>query len=162
MHLATSAIQLGEIGQALVLGTSTTVDPIHTLSLSKLGILSPTGSSRPFGAAADGYTRAERWAAVLVKRLDLALRDGEHIHSVVTGSATNANGKGRSLTTPEVEAQEMTVRAAYTRGNRNPADTFYVELHATGTLVGDPVKVNGAGKVFSEGVIPRGPWGSDR
>jgi len=154
MHLAASAIRLGEIDQALVLGASTTVNPIHTLSLSKLGVLSPTGSSKPFDAAADGYARAEGFAAVLVKRLDYALRDGDHVYSVITGSAINANGKGRSLTTPEAEAQEMTVRAAYARANRNPADTFYVELHATGTLVGDPIEVNGAGKVFSEGRDP--------
>ena len=151
MHMAASAIRLGEVDQALVLGTSTMVNPIHTLSLSKLGVLSPTGSSKPFDAAADGYARAEGFAAVLVKRLDLALRDGDHIYSVITGSAINANGKGRSLTTPEAEAQEMTVRAAYARANRSPAEAFYVELHATGTLVGDPIEVNGAGKVFSEG-----------
>ena len=151
MHLAASAIRLGEIDQALVLGASTMVNPIHTLSFSKLGVLSPTGSSKSFDAAADGYARAEGFAAVLVKRLDLALRDGDHIYSVITGSAINANGKGKSLTMPEGEAQGMTIRAAYARANRNPADAFYVELHATGTLVGDPIEVNGAGKVFSKG-----------
>ena len=155
MHLAASAIRLGEIDQALVLGASTMVNPIHTLSFSKLGVLSPTGSSKSFDAAADGYARAEGFAAVLVKRLDLALRDGDHIYSVITGSAINANGKGKSLTMPEGEAQGMTIRAAYARANRNPADAFYVELHATGTLVGDPIEVNGAGKVFSRGRDPK-------
>jgi len=151
MHLAASAIRLGEIDQALVLGTSIMVNPLQTLAFAKLGVLSPTGTSKSFDAAADGYARAEGFAAVLVKRLDLALRDGDHIYSVITGSAINANGKGKSLTTPEADAQMMTVRAAYARANRNPAEAFYVELHATGTLVGDPIEVNGAGKVFSKG-----------
>ena len=155
MHLAASAIRLGEIDQALILGASAMVNPIHTLSFSKLGVLSPTGSSKSFDAAADGYARAEGFAAVLVKRLDLALKDGDHIYSVITGSAINANGKGKSLTMPEGEAQGMTIRAAYARANRNPADAFYVELHATGTLVGDPIEVNGAGKVFSKGRDPK-------
>ena len=155
MHMAASAIRLGEIDQALVLGASTMVNPIHTLSFSKLGVLSPTGSSKSFDAAADGYARAEGFAAVLVKRLNLALRDGDHIYSVITGSAINANGRGKSLTMPEAEAQGMTIRAAYARANRNPADAFYVELHATGTLVGDPIEVNGAGRVFSKGRDPK-------
>ena len=155
MHMAASAIRLGEINQALVLGASTMVNPIHTLSFSKLGVLSPTGSSKSFDAAADGYARAEGFAAVLVKRLDLALKDGDHIYSVITGSAINANGKGKSLTMPEGEAQGMTIRGAYARANRNPADAFYVELHATGTFVGDPIEVNGAGKVFSKGRDPK-------
>jgi acyl transferase domain-containing protein len=57
MHLALSAIRLGEIEQALVLGASTMVNPFHTVSFSKLGVLSPTGSSKSFDAAADGYAR---------------------------------------------------------------------------------------------------------
>jgi len=113
--------------------------------------LSPTGSSKSFDAAADGYAHAEGFAAVLVKRLDLAIRDGDHIYCVITGSAIGANGKGKLLTTPQADAQVMTVRAAYDRANRNPAEAFYVELHATGTLAGDPIGVNGAGKVFSKG-----------
>ena len=57
MHLAISAIRLGEIDQALVLGASTMVNPLHTVSFSKLGVLSPTGSSKSFDAGADGYAR---------------------------------------------------------------------------------------------------------
>ena len=155
MHLAGSAIRLGEIDQALILGASTMVNPLHTVSFSKLGVLSPTGSSKSFDAAADGYARAEGFAAVLIKRLDLALRDGDHVYSVITGSAINANGKGKALTMPEGEAQGMTIRAAYARAQRNPADAFFAELHATGTLVGDPIEVNGAGRVFSKGRDPR-------
>ena len=33
------------------------VNPEHTVSFSKLGVLSPTGSSKSFDAAADGYAR---------------------------------------------------------------------------------------------------------
>ena len=131
------------------------VNPVHTVSFSKLGVLSPTGSSKSFDAATDGYAHAEGFAAVLIKRLDLALRDGDHIYSLVTGSAINANVKGKSLTMPEGEAQGMTVHATYARAQRNPTDAFFAELHATGILVGDPIKVNGAGKVFSKGCDPK-------
>jgi acyl transferase domain-containing protein len=98
---------------------------------------------------------AEGFAAVFIKRQDLAVRDGDHIYSVITGSAINANGKGKSLTMPEAEAQGLTVSAAYARADRNPSDAFYVELHATGTLVGDPIEVNGAGRIFSRGRKPQ-------
>lgn len=152
MHMAAPAIRLGGIDQALVLGASTMVNPIHTLSFSKLGVLFPTGSSKSSDAGADGYARAEGFTAVLIKRLDLALRDGDHIYSVIAGSAINANGKGKPLTMQE---DRMTIRAAYAHANHNPADAFYVELHATGTLVGDPIEVNGAGKVSSKDCDPK-------
>ncbi|EMD32324.1 PKS/NRPS enzyme [Gelatoporia subvermispora B] len=151
MHLALSAIRLGEIDQALVIGASTMINPEHTVSFSKLGVLSPTGSCKSFDAAADGYARAEGFAAVLIKKLDDAIRDGDTIYSVIKGSAINANGKGKSLTMPEADRQGETIKTAYRHARRDPAEAFFVELHATGTLVGDPIEVNGAGKIFSQG-----------
>ncbi|KAH7905697.1 thiolase-like protein, partial [Hygrophoropsis aurantiaca] len=157
MHLALSSIKLGEVDQALVVGANTIINPEHTVSFSKLGVLSPTGSSKSFDASADGYARhanissAEGIAAVLIKRLDRAVHDGDAIYSVLTGSAINANGKGKSLTMPEGDMQAETIRKAYASARRDPAETFYVELHATGTKVGDPIETNAAGKVFSQG-----------
>ncbi|KIJ16050.1 hypothetical protein PAXINDRAFT_11094 [Paxillus involutus ATCC 200175] len=77
MHLALSAIRSGEIDQALVVGANTMINPEHTVSFSKLGVLSPTGSSKSFDASADGYARAEAAAAVVIKRQDLVERDGD-------------------------------------------------------------------------------------
>ncbi|KAH7909125.1 putative nonribosomal peptide synthetase [Hygrophoropsis aurantiaca] len=150
MHLALNSIRLGEIDQALVVGANTIINPEHTVSFSKLGVLSPTGSSKSFDASADGYARAEGIAAVLIKRLDRAVHDGDAVYSVLTGSAINANGKGKSLTMPEGDMQAETIRHAYATAKRDPAEAFYIELHATGTKVGDPIEANAAGKVFSK------------
>jgi acyl transferase domain-containing protein len=74
MHLAMSAISLGDIDQALIVGTyvlycglvqttellkggSTIINPKQMISVSKLGVLSSTGSSKSFDASADGYAR---------------------------------------------------------------------------------------------------------
>ena len=73
------------------------------------------------------------------------------IYSVIAGSAINANGKGKSLTMPEGDMQTETIKEAYRVAGRDPAEAFYVELHATGTKVGDPIETNAAGKVFSKG-----------
>jgi len=154
MHLALCAVKLGEVDQALVLGASTMVNPEHTVSFSKLGVLSPTGSSKSFDAAADGYARAEGFGAVLIKRLDAAVRDRDTIYSVITGSSINANGKGKSLTMPEGDQQAEAIKQAYANANRDPSSAFYVELHATGTAVGDPIEANAAGKIFSKGRDP--------
>ncbi|EIW85840.1 hypothetical protein CONPUDRAFT_80229 [Coniophora puteana RWD-64-598 SS2] len=151
MHLALNSIKLGDCDQALIVGANTMISPEHTVSFSKLGVLSPTGSSKSFSADADGYARAECAAAVLVKRLDHVQRDGDAAYAVITGSAVNANGKGKSLTMPEGAMQAETIKAAYKTAKRDPAEAFYVELHATGTKVGDPIEANGAGKVFSKG-----------
>jgi acyl transferase domain-containing protein len=87
----------------------------------------------------------------VIKRLDKALRDGDNIYSIITGSSINSNGKGVSLTMPKGDMQAGTIREAYCHANRKPSDAFFVELHATGTPVGDPIEANMAGQVFSEG-----------
>ncbi|KAI6009612.1 putative nonribosomal peptide synthetase [Pisolithus orientalis] len=142
IHLALCSIKLGEIDQALVVGANTIINPEHTVSFSKLGVLSPTGSSKSFDASADGYARAEGVAAILIKRLDRALQDGDVIYSVITWQV---------LTMPEGDMQAETIKEAYRVAHRDPAETFFVELHATGTKVGDPIETNAAGKVFSRG-----------
>lgn len=50
-------------------------------------MLSPTGTSKMWDAAADGYARGEGIAAVVMKPLSAALRDGDHIDCVIRGTA---------------------------------------------------------------------------
>jgi acyl transferase domain-containing protein len=56
---------------------------------SNLHMLSPTGSSKMWDAAADGYARGEGIAAVVLKPLSAALRDGDHIDCIIRGTAGN-------------------------------------------------------------------------
>lgn len=53
---------------------------------SNLHMLSPTGRSRMWDAAADGYARGEGIAAVVLKPLSAALRDGDPIDCVIRGT----------------------------------------------------------------------------
>ena len=148
--------------------------PLHNVMMSDLGVLSPTGSCKSFDAEADGYARydyyldilikiyyslmsnplvcrAEGFAATVIKRLDQATADKDHIYSIITGSSINSNGRGIILTAPEADMQEEVIKQAYSLANRELSDTFFVELHATGTAMGDPIEVNAVGKIFSVG-----------
>ena len=62
---------------------------------------------------------------------------------------------------PEGEMQVQTITQAYSRAKRKPSEAFYVELHATGTSVGDPIEANAAGKVFAEGRDGKNPLKCD-
>ncbi|KAL6817690.1 reducing type I polyketide synthase [Trichoderma camerunense] len=114
------------------------------------GAQSATARCHTFDAKADGYVKAEGVNALYIKRLDDALRDGDPIRAIIRGTATNASGHTPGITTPSAAAQAAVIRAAYANAGISDFDqTTYFECHGTGTLVGDPIEVNGVASVFA-------------
>ena len=100
------------------------------------GAFSPTGKCHTFDAKADGYIKAEGVNALLIKRLEDAIKDGDPIRAIIRGSATNSNGRTAGIANPSMEAQAAAIKAAYTNaGIIDLAATSYLECHGTGTLV---------------------------
>src|SRR6476469_7794028 len=124
---------------------------------NRWGGLSPYGRCYTFDARANGYVPGEGGDAVLLKPLARAVADGDRIHCVIRGSATNNDGGGDTLTTPSAAAQEAVLRAAYRRAGVDPAEVQYVELHGTGTRAGDPVEAAALGAVLGAARPPRHP-----
>ncbi|KAF7950064.1 hypothetical protein EAE96_007365 [Botrytis aclada] len=108
-----------------------------------------SGRCHTFDAKADGYIKAEAVNAVILKRLDDALRDGDPIRAIIRGIATNSDGRTPGIASPSSEAQAMAIRAAYANaGISDFSATSYLECHGTGTQAGDPIEVKGAASVF--------------
>jgi len=128
LHEAARAIQNGDATAAVVAGTSVIMTPTLTGAMTSGELLSPEGSCKSFDAAADGFARAEAITAIYVKKLDDALRDGNPIRAVVRSTATNSDGRGVSLVTPNGVAQEALMRKAYEDVSLDPLDTAYVEV----------------------------------
>jgi acyl transferase domain-containing protein len=101
--------------------------------MTTLELLSPEGSCKTFDAAANGFARAEAINAVYIKDLGAAIRDGNPIRAVIRGTATNSDGKGQSLVTPNGIAQEALIRKAYADCGLEPSDTAFVEVNALKT-----------------------------
>ncbi|KAJ8132485.1 hypothetical protein O1611_g1135 [Lasiodiplodia mahajangana] len=106
--------------------------------------------SHTFDAAADGYSRAEGFGALYIKKLSDAVANGDPIRAVVRGTAYNANGKTGGISHPDADGQEAVIRQAYkAAGNLPLSSTGYFECHGTGTPVGDPIEVSALGRVFA-------------
>ncbi|KAF3469293.1 SDR family NAD(P)-dependent oxidoreductase [Streptomyces sp. Tu 3180] len=143
LHLAVQSLQQGECALALAGGINLVLTPARHTSFAKTGMLSPTGSCRPFDERADGYVRGEGGGTVLLKPLPDAVRDGDHIYGVIKGSAVNHSGRTRTLTYPSDDAQAQVVADALARAEVSPDTIGYVEAHGTGTPTGDPVEFEG-------------------
>ncbi|EFL33838.1 LOW QUALITY PROTEIN: polyketide synthase, partial [Streptomyces viridochromogenes DSM 40736] len=78
-----------------------------------------------------------------------AVADGDRVHGVILGSAVNNDGATPGLTVPSAAAQEKVVRLAHRRAGVVPDAVQYVELHGTGTPVGDPIEAAALGAAVS-------------
>ena len=107
------------------------------LVFASVHALSPSGQCRTFDAAADGIALGEGVAAVVLKRLADAERDGDRIYAVVKGVGGGSDGKSLGLTAPRAQGQQRTLARAYRKAGVAPAAVALVEAHGTGTVVGD-------------------------
>lgn len=150
LHMAVSAIRNGDCDGAIVAAGNWISDPAMQIMLDKLGALSPTSRCHTFDAAADGYARGEGYAALYLKKSDVAILDGLPIRAMIRGTAVNANGRTGGITRPSAPGQADVIRKAYQNAGNLPfADTHVFECHGTGTPVGDPLEVAAVGDVFA-------------
>ncbi|MFG2879468.1 type I polyketide synthase, partial [Streptomyces sp. NPDC048337] len=147
VHLACESLRNGESETAIVGGVNLSILAETTELSARWGGLSPDGRCYTFDSRANGYVRGEGGGAVLLKPLARALADGDDIYCVIKGSAVN-NGSDDSLTTPSRTAQEDVLRRAYEHAGIEPGQVQYVELHGTGTPVGDPIEAAALGAVL--------------
>ncbi|MCG8915260.1 polyketide synthase [Actinokineospora sp. PR83] len=148
LHLAVESVRRGESAMALAGGVNLSLHPSKYLSLCAAQFLSSDGYCRTFGEGGDGYVPGEGVGAVLLKPLHLAEADGDHIHGVIRGTATNNDGRTFGYSVPNPAAQAEVVREALDRAGVDARTISYVEAHGTGTKLGDPIEISGLTEAF--------------
>jgi amino acid adenylation domain-containing protein len=115
------------------------------------GIVSPDGHCRTFDERAQGTVRGNGAGIVVIKRLEDALRDGDHIRAVIKGSAINNDGGNKvGYTAPSITGQSEVIRKAMLESGVSPESIGYVEAHGTATSLGDPIEVSALTQAYRE------------
>ncbi|POM24527.1 Erythronolide synthase, modules 3 and 4 [Actinomadura rubteroloni] len=151
VQLACESLRRGTAERAIAGGVNLNVLGAGTLGAEKFGALSPDGRCHTFDERANGYVRGEGGALVVLRPLADALADGDRIYCTILGGAVNNDGATDALTVPGRRGQEEVLRSAYRDAGVSPADVQYVELHGTGTRVGDPIEAAALGAVLGAG-----------
>jgi len=149
VYEAVRALQAGECDLALAGGVNLIWSPNHFVAFSKNGMLSRTGQSKAFDAAADGYVRGEGGAMLLLKPLAQAQADGDPIHGVIRGIGVNHGGRTNSLTVTNPQAQAALIAGVIREAGVAPDSISYIEAHGTGTPLGDPIEIAGLKQAFA-------------
>ncbi|NUQ01683.1 MAG: polyketide synthase, partial [Armatimonadetes bacterium] len=146
---AVKELRLGHCDVAVVGGADTTQDIFSYLLFANSHVLSPRGRCRPFDEGADGIAISEGVAAVVLKRVEDAERDGDRIYAIIRGIAASSDGRALGLTAPNYEGQRRAVEQAYLRAEVSPQTVELVEAHGTGTAVGDRTEVEALASVYA-------------
>lgn len=161
LALAVNSIRQGDCDAALVAGINLLNTPTTLHSFAATGALSPTGQVRVFADDADGTFPSEAAVAILIKPLSAALAAGDRIHGVIRGIGINNDGASLGLMAPNPKGQLAAMRLAYQRSGIDPATISYLEVHGTGTTIGDPIELRSIDQFFRDFHAPQSlPVGS--
>ncbi|MBM4092908.1 MAG: type I polyketide synthase, partial [Planctomycetes bacterium] len=149
IHMAAQSIVSGECDMALAGGVSISV-PQKAGYLYQDGLLvSPDGHCRAFDAGARGTVFGNGAGLVLLKRLEDALADGDHVYAVIKGTAVNNDGGQKAgYYAPSQDGQAAVVAEALAVAGVSADSISYVEAHGTGTALGDPIEIAGLTQAF--------------
>ena len=120
------------------------------------GMVSADGSCRTFDASASGTIFGSGGGVVLLKRLEDAVADGDHIYAMIRGVGINNDGAAKvGYTAPSVDGQAAAIEMAHASAGVNARSIGYVECHGTATPLGDPIEVAALTKAFRASTADR-------
>ncbi|KAJ5540753.1 polyketide synthase [Penicillium frequentans] len=155
IQIACTSLLHGDADMVVAGGVNILTNSDSFAGLSRGYFLSLTGGCKVFDCNADGYCRADGVGSVVLKRLADAEQDNDNILGVIAGSATNHSANAVSITHPHAATQANLFRQILTQSGVSPLDVDVVEMHGTGTQVGDVIEMESVTSVFSPPGVKR-------
>jgi acyl transferase domain-containing protein/3-hydroxymyristoyl/3-hydroxydecanoyl-(acyl carrier protein) dehydratase len=117
-----------------------------------------SGKVRPFDVSADGSLPGEGAVALILKRQDEALRDGDRIYAVIQGLGHASGGEffldeNRNHPSPPKISAEIYIRSmkqALREANLSSADIDLMETHGSGNVRQDTIEAKALKAIFSK------------
>ncbi|HHJ14447.1 MAG TPA: beta-ketoacyl-ACP synthase I [Gammaproteobacteria bacterium] len=122
-------------------------DAMHALAANANDC--PEQASRPFDRRRGGFVISGGGGVVVLEEKQRALARGARIWGEVTGFA-ETSGAG-DIVRPDIEAMERCMRGALEQAGCRPD---YINVHATGTPLGDVAEAEALRRIFPGGTCP--------
>jgi phthiocerol/phenolphthiocerol synthesis type-I polyketide synthase E len=150
MHTACRALLLRECSVAVAGGISLNTKDEKGYMYEEGMIVSKDGHCRAFDENSTGTVVTEGGGVVVLKRLEDALNDNDHIYAIVRATAVNNDGKRKvGYTAPSISGQSDCIKQAHNFAKVSPNEISYTETHGTGTKLGDPIEIEALNKSFN-------------
>lgn len=150
VHYGMKDLLTGDTDLAVAGGVNIMLRPQNHMAFTVLNALSPDGICYSFDARANGYVRSEGAGMILMKRLEDAVADGDRIIGIIRASCLNNDGRSRSFTAPNPDAQSSLIEKALNHAGISAHQIDFIEAHGPGTYVGDPIELSAISSVFDK------------
>ncbi|QQP96954.1 beta-ketoacyl synthase N-terminal-like domain-containing protein [Lysobacter enzymogenes] len=141
----------GESALAIAAGVSLNLFAGDYIASSQYGLLSADGSSGVFDEDAAGFTRGEGVAAVVLKRLEDAERDGDRIYAVIKSCHQNYRGAARSLSEIRHEPIADALTQCYGKAAVAADTVRYIEVDGFATKWADSFEFEAIKNALGDG-----------
>ncbi|WP_459470469.1 beta-ketoacyl synthase N-terminal-like domain-containing protein [Staphylococcus cohnii] len=149
INRAVVSIQNNECDIAIVSGVNMILSPKTFVACEDANMLSKDGKCKTLDNEANGFVRSEGCGTLILKSLKDVNVNKEHVYGVIKGVCTNHDGRTNSLRAPSLESQTELLRTAYNFLDENNKIPSYIEMHGTGTRLGDPIEYEALNRSFN-------------
>jgi len=150
LHLACESIRSGQCDLAISGGVYLITGPDFYIQASSAGMLAPDGQCKTFDQRADGFVPGEGIGLVVLKNLEAARRDGDHIYGIIIASGINQDGRTNGITAPSAPSQTALECEVYEKFAIDPETITFIEAHGSGTKLGDPIEIDALTDAFRQ------------
>lgn len=135
-------------GIGMIIGCADSINDTDQGEDEEATVGSKDNHVRTFDKKGSGTVFGEGCVTFVLKPLKKALKDGDHVYSIIKGSALNCDGASNGITAPNPVAQTDVIVEAWKNAKVNPETISYIETHGTGTKLGDPIEILGISNAF--------------
>ncbi|MGH9043851.1 MAG: beta-ketoacyl-[acyl-carrier-protein] synthase family protein [Acidimicrobiales bacterium] len=156
-HAVTAAARLVASGRCDVAvggGGESAIQEVAIGAFSNMTTLSPTGISRPFDVARDGFVLAEGAAALVLEDKERALARGARIYAEIAGGASTVDAHHITAPDPEGAQAVSCMELALEDAGLSAGDVGQINAHGTSTQLNDLAEARAIAKLFGDSIPP--------
>lgn len=150
LHEACRDLKENKIKMAVVGAVNLYLHPNNYINLCHASLISKTNSSSVLAKNGDGFTPSEGVGAVVLKRMDDAIKDNDNILGIISGSAISHSGRTSGYCIPDPAKQATVMEMAIKNANIEKNTIQHIELAANGSSLVDRIEMSAIEKVFKD------------
>ncbi len=150
LEIGVRALQQNEAEAFLVGAVDLTGDVRNIILKDQAQPFSRCHQVRPFDQGADGSLPGEGAVAVVIKRLDQAIKDGNRIYSVIKGIG-KASGGGIDNSLPTRASYTRSLKRCFQDADVEPSAIGLIETHSGGNPAEDTLETRALHEFFEDG-----------